>query len=553
MRRETFKYLIKDQNSMVQATSLITREVSNQEVSFYGQIFSETREKSVIAKFLGKELHNVWFFQKDINGGKSWSQKSRLKKENHQWVLRRSKLGECWECPLDVEINDVFAGEFLCAFFFEDFKKNNGFTVFDLRTQWFSRVQVKDSFSITRDEWPFEQLSDQNEVVKFEFSPLSSFMELPYKHALVETGKEAPNRIVFPKSQIIRIEDQEQSRISEYVKPFELPDPSLLPMKPDERLKEEEKFFSADDGVQLFGRMTKPEEESIFLPIILVHGSGPETGNSGTGYEGRDLERTPFQFFKDFSQILVSRGFQVFRYDKRGVGLSGGEWKETTRKRLVHDLMSAVSFVSSSTRKKGCILLGFSEGANLALSTARLSSQVRAVICAGGPAEPLDKVMLEKIRFRGESRGRKGTEIESEIQSWIHVFPRLREIAQDRQGQTLNSLFRGYSIEWWVEHFDHEPAKDAALVQVPILLLHGRDDAEVLVRQSEKLYSVLKENGKSVDLKIFEGLNHFFGPACKSYPGFEYDIPYSIDLKVVDEVEYWIKKSSKLKEMGKIL
>jgi dipeptidyl aminopeptidase/acylaminoacyl peptidase len=55
------------------------------------------------------------------------------------------------------------------------------------------------------------------------------------------------------------------------------------------------------------------------------------------------------------------------------------------------------------------------------------------------------------------------------------------------------------------------PARQAARIQIPVLLLHGEDDGIVPARQSELMEEALREAGKEVRYQHYEEEGHPFG------------------------------------------
>ena len=57
------------------------------------------------------------------------------------------------------------------------------------------------------------------------------------------------------------------------------------------------------------------------------------------------------------------------------------------------------------------------------------------------------------------------------------------------------------------------PARHAQQVQAAVLLIHGRDDAVVLIGQSRTMERALREAGKTVQLIELEGEDHWLSEA----------------------------------------
>ncbi len=294
--------------------------------------------------------------------------------------------------------------------------------------------------------------------------------------------------------------------------------------------------FRSFDRKKLFGVLETPKKPNSRHAIILIHGSGKETGDSGSGYEGRDYERCPSQPFREISRKLVAKGFPVFRYDKRGVGRSQGNFDRVTRTDLMDDLLVAIELVAKRS-KQPVILFGFSEGSNLAISAAKKSKYVRAIALAGSPARSIDKVILAKLHFRLKKYGDTGQQIRSTVSNYKTVFDHVRSLKLNNNYRSTR--FLGYSIVWWAEHIRHAPAQEVKQVHCPVLLLHGSQDAEVLVEECEMLSRALAAAKVPHKKVIFKGLNHFFTPACSENPGFEYEIPYEIPERFFEKFSRW--------------
>lgn len=71
-----------------------------------------------------------------------------------------------------------------------------------------------------------------------------------------------------------------------------------------------EVHFMVDDRVVLAGELTLPRIAEAPPLAVIIHHSGPVTRDA-YGY---------------LAELLVARGYAVFRFDKRGTGMSGGEY-----------------------------------------------------------------------------------------------------------------------------------------------------------------------------------------------------------------------------------
>src|SRR5207245_7327130 len=93
------------------------------------------------------------------------------------------------------------------------------------------------------------------------------------------------------------------------------------------------------NGFSLAATVSKPTETTATaLPaVVLVGGSGPT-----------DRDETAFNIpiFGQLAGALADAGYLVLRYDKRGIGQSGGRAEAATLADFAEDLRAAVKFVA---------------------------------------------------------------------------------------------------------------------------------------------------------------------------------------------------------------
>ena len=92
-------------------------------------------------------------------------------------------------------------------------------------------------------------------------------------------------------------------------------------------------FVFEGEGGQLGGTLILPESEGPHPASVLLHGAGEETRDSF--WEAGQV------------QALVERGIAVFVFDKRGTGVSSGDWKQATLNDLRNDAETALTLVKT--------------------------------------------------------------------------------------------------------------------------------------------------------------------------------------------------------------
>lgn len=230
--------------------------------------------------------------------------------------------------------------------------------------------------------------------------------------------------------------------------------------------------FRAADGLELTGYLTAPRDRpSKGLPLVVFPHGGPAA---------RD---TPG--FDWWAQAMASRGYAVLQVNFRGSeGLGDallqagyGQWG----RKMQTDLSDGVRYLAAQGTidpKRVCIV-GGSYGGYAALAGAALDAGVYR--CA--------------VSFAG-----------------LADLRRFVEWSRDQNG-------RG-AYRYWNRFMGATDSRDAALVQIspaaqvhkvdiPILLIHGKDDTVVPLEQSQIMADALRRAGKPVELVVQPGADHW--------------------------------------------
>jgi dipeptidyl aminopeptidase/acylaminoacyl peptidase len=232
--------------------------------------------------------------------------------------------------------------------------------------------------------------------------------------------------------------------------------------------------YKAADGLRLTGYLTTPKSAGPApkaLPlVVLVHG-GPAARD--------DLS------FDWWSQAMAAQGYAVLRVNYRGSEGFGHDFMEAGYgqwgKKMQTDVSDGVRYLAAEGAidpKRVCIV-GASYGGYAALAGATLDRGVYR--CAASIAGPAD-------------------------------LRKLLTIARDDHGQT--------NLRYWNKFMGVEgvndpgltaisPALHASDVDVPVLLIHGKDDSVVLYEQSQIMADALKKAGKPYEFVTLDGEDHW--------------------------------------------
>jgi len=233
--------------------------------------------------------------------------------------------------------------------------------------------------------------------------------------------------------------------------------------------------YKTADGLTITGYLTLPKDrEAKNLPLVVLPHGGPE---------GRDVLG-----FNWWSQALASRGYAVLQPNFRGsegfgwsfVKAGFGQWG----KAMQTDLSSGVRGLAKGgivDPKRVCIV-GASYGGYAALAGATLDKGVYR--CAASVAGPSDLP-----RMLSDSNRRLDSRDNSTLRYWLRFMG-----ADGLKDPDLAAI---------------SPARLADQVEIPILLIHGRDDTVVPYVQSTLMADALRKAGKPVELVTLTGEDHW--------------------------------------------
>jgi pimeloyl-ACP methyl ester carboxylesterase len=255
-------------------------------------------------------------------------------------------------------------------------------------------------------------------------------------------------------------------------------------------------------GFGIGASLTKPANATGPLPaIVLIGGSGPID---------RDGFVAGIPVLGQMAAALVEAGFAVVRYDKRGVGQTGGRAETTTLSDYAEDVRAIVTWLDKrrDVNRKRIGLVGHSEGAWVAMIAAARDRRVSAVTLIAGASTTGSELVLEQQRHLLDRLEATDADKQAKIAlqqqinaaalkgtGWEGIAPELRQAA--------DSL-------WFQSFLLFDPARVMKDVRQPVLIVQGELDTQVLPYHADRLAELARARQRKVTVEVAKvpGVNH---------------------------------------------
>ncbi|WP_066175194.1 alpha/beta hydrolase [Bacillus marinisedimentorum] len=261
-----------------------------------------------------------------------------------------------------------------------------------------------------------------------------------------------------------------------------------------------------EGAVELRGTLTIPEGDREKYPAVLII---PGTGALNRDGNAKGLE---LNLYREVAEWLSGQGFATLRYDKRGVGGSGGKQYETSMMDLVDDAEACLEFLRSYplVDEENVLVLGHSEGAILAPAL-NARNPVSGLILLSGAGMRLD----EAIKMQQEIGLKELDEIGG-FKGFLISKLKVTEKARKKNEKFFKKILDGekdvmrvgtskVSARWFREHFTY-PINDAyEKIECPVLAITGKRDFQADYRNLDKLSGYITA---PLEIHAIEDMNH---------------------------------------------
>lgn len=256
----------------------------------------------------------------------------------------------------------------------------------------------------------------------------------------------------------------------------------------------------ATSSGQIAGTLTLPSKAAHPAVVLIIAGSGP------TDRDGNNPLAARNDNLKLLAEGLADAGYASVRYDKRGIGASAAAAPSEADLRFdtyVDDAAGWIRMLKADPRFAAVSVIGHSEGSLIGMIAARRAGAQAFVSIAGAGQGAADILREQLARQLPAAMAKEAN----------------AALAQLEQGQltdqfppALGALFRPSVQPYLISWFKFIPTTELSKLEVPVLIVQGTSDVQVLVPQAE----ALKRARPAATLTLIDGMNHLLKPASSA-------------------------------------
>ena len=239
---------------------------------------------------------------------------------------------------------------------------------------------------------------------------------------------------------------------------------------------------------------------------LIVPGSGPtdRDGNNPLGVRAAS--------YRLLAEGLFDQGVNTVRIDKRGMFGSAAAVADpnaVTIADFVADTEAWVQAIRAATGAPCVWLIGHSEGGLVALAAAQEVKNLCGLVLVSAAGRPMGDVLKSQLRANPANGPLIGA-----ADAAIDQLASGQKVDVSALPPPLLPLFHPVVQDFLISAFALDPAKLAAGVRLPMLIVQGDSDLQLSVEDAEKL----KAANPSAVLKILPNVNHVLKEVASDSP-----------------------------------
>jgi pimeloyl-ACP methyl ester carboxylesterase len=214
--------------------------------------------------------------------------------------------------------------------------------------------------------------------------------------------------------------------------------------------------------------------------------------------------------FGSLASALADAGFLVIRYDRRGLGQSGGRTEAATLTDYAEDVRAMARYLDERKDVDGerIGVIGHGEGGWVASIAAAKEKRIRSLVLVGTAGTTGAELLLEQQRRALDSMKLTEAERHAKIELQIRIQS---AVLSGKGWETIpEELRRQADTPWFASLLSFDPARVLKDVRQPILVLQGEADQQTAVHHADRLALVARarKKGGAVEVVTLPGIDH---------------------------------------------
>lgn len=245
-----------------------------------------------------------------------------------------------------------------------------------------------------------------------------------------------------------------------------------------------------NDSIKLPGTLTYTQTNQKQPLVIFIQGSGNPDRDGNQKSLGVNAN-----YIKSLRDSLNTKGIAFYSYDKRNVTPSNIPLilKSFVFQDLVEDAKIAIQKFKDDNRFSSISVLGHSQGSLVGMLA--VNDEVDHFISLAGVSETIDQTIVRQV---SKQNAQLGEIAESK-------FKELRDTGEIKEpNPMLASIFAKQNLEFIKSYMAYDPVEKIKKLDLPILIINGTKDLQVLEKDAELLHAASPES----ELVIIENMNH---------------------------------------------
>jgi pimeloyl-ACP methyl ester carboxylesterase len=295
-------------------------------------------------------------------------------------------------------------------------------------------------------------------------------------------------------------------------------------------------FYS--EGTLIAGTLAEARDPVAAAVVITGSGKINRDSDARIGRRGPVMLRTGVT--RQVAETLTTANISTLRYDKRGVGASGGDYLRAGLTENLADARAGLRWLAARFPGLPVLTVGLSEGTWHAARLTAEEDSVAGTILLGAPARTGAEIIAWQINSIATALPRPARLI-ARLTRQDFIKTQHKRLALLRASKPDVIRINGIRINarWWREFLGYDPVPDYARITTPVLAITGGHDMQV---PPEDVEAIGRQVKGAFEGHVVGDLSHLLrpDPNRKGPFGYRSAVRQPVDPEVRKLIKAWL-------------